>query len=180
MSKNKVLAAAAAKFAQIKKDAPKKEKLGVPEVGDYQVEVTKADFGQDNFSNVAFNFEFKVLSEGPNKGRTLKKSLPLEYNPKEGHTMTTDEVEEVAEKKLVQAGKFLDSLGVHEFDRDLVEALEGSVIEINLWKHKEWDATKWPTIYARKMITPSQEMTEGDAAVTSESVDDEDELNYEE
>ena len=180
MAKNKTLADAQKRFAKIKASTPAKGKAGPPETGKCDAEVTSALFGKDNFKNVAFNFEFKVLT-GPNQGRTLNRSVPLEYNPPEGHEYSEKQLKDMSEKKIADAFKFMDAFGIQTLDRDEVEALEGATVAVTLWKHPEADAKRWPTIYANKLLKAAdgiEEPTEQVKEAVAAEADDE--YEYEE
>lgn len=170
---------------KVKKD--KKEPKLPPKVGKVQAEIVSALYGKDHFKNRSFNFEFKLLT-GPDTGRDLTKEVSLEYKKSGeddktvwvGSTETTEgeltdkQVKEKNEDALEKAYKFLSNFGVETLDRDAVEGLEGSIVEINLWKHSSAPDTRYPTIYASKMITPAGEEA-GEDKPEGASNDDDDE-----
>tara|TARA_R110002126_G_scaffold5248_3_gene27704 strand:+ start:347 stop:904 length:558 start_codon:yes stop_codon:yes gene_type:complete len=181
MAKHKQLLAAQKGLAAWKKTKgadDKKPKATAYQEGKCQVELTEVLFGKDKWGNTAFNFEGKILN-GPDVGRTLQHSLPLEATSSDG-SKTPEQLKEWTGWALEALYKNLSAIGLDTVDRDEVENISGAIIEIAFWRGKgeKWPATRWPKVFFQKLVTPPPGEEAEEVATPADASDDE--YDYEE
>lgn len=144
-----------------KSDKARREPLVL---GKCQVLVTYVRFGKDKFKNDSYEWEFKILS-GPNEGRTAYKSMSLARVDKEGDK---DETKRLTYAAMDRAVTDLYKIGINELDRDAIESMDGAVLEVELWRHKEAPETGYTQTYFKSLISLPEEEEEEEEEVVEE------------